>query len=194
MGTITYEHDEEGRLSGAKLLKDGRLIGTIVYRHDPQGNLIEEHWDFGGRWSQTSTYEYEKVERKTPPSYASTNVHVVNTADYRIVGESYDFDQAMTGTSSWEYDEDGKLVRKPYVTSTELRTDTTLEYDAEGRVKTGKFTGEQFNADITFERDANGNTTSIHWAFDFGKTQTYSMKYEKIVPKPAKRKGAAGKD
>jgi len=80
-GSIVYDHDDQGRLAGASILQDDRQIGTIVYGHDEEGNLVKEHWDFGGVWDQTSTYEYEKVEPKQPPSWASTNAGLLTYAE-----------------------------------------------------------------------------------------------------------------
>jgi len=252
-GVIIFEWDEVGRKERGQIQRDGETIGHIEYRYDNSGLLIKEHWELSGTWSQTFVYEYESV-----PSilYTSSNVFLFfNNPDYRVIGETYDYNGKNGGPSSFEYDNDGKLVRKAFERSDGLRTVTTyvyaknglltsssrsysdgktasfsydyddrkrlterkfnrsdglkgveaFEYDSSGglvraryenmdawltgsltfthgkynRLDRGRFEGERFDADLTFDYDDDGNLTRVHWVFSFGETQTYLFEYER---------------
>ena len=57
-GRITYEYDFSGRKVEGTISRDGKFAGTIVYKYDERDRLISEHWDLGGSWTQTFSFEY----------------------------------------------------------------------------------------------------------------------------------------
>jgi len=110
--------------------------------------------EFQNGWSQHFIYEYEECEVKTPPSFASSNVFITNTADFQIVKEEYDFNKEMGGPSYYEYGEDGRLVKKVFERSDTFRTVTSYRYDDNGLL-----TG-------SFREYPNGLTAEFTYAFD----------------------------
>lgn len=101
-GIIGYEYSEDRRVA-AKILNEGEPIGAITYRYNQSGNLQSETWEFQSGWSQQFIHEYEEFEVKTPPSFASSNVFITNTADFQVVKENYDFNNEIGGPSYYEY-------------------------------------------------------------------------------------------
>jgi len=56
-----YSYDENGKRIEATITQKEQRTGTISYTYDENDNLYKEYWDFSGKWSQTFTYEYEKI-------------------------------------------------------------------------------------------------------------------------------------
>ena len=165
---IDYEY-RDGDKSGAVISDGTRTIGNIVYVYDPDGRLRSETWDFGGRWSQTFTYEYEPVPERIYG--ASSPLTSLNTR-YRVVGEDYDFNGETGGPSRYVYAEGGRLEKKIFRREDGLRTETTYEYDD------------------------RGNLLASHRAYHDGRTAAFSYEYDDALRLTAKRfrrsDGAAG--
>ena len=131
-GQISYEYNERGgKKRGIIRVKD-KAAGTIEYKYDKQDNLSREYWDFPGSWNQTFKYEYEQFEPNNQMAYTSSNVFIRNTFNYKIVSENYDYNSETGGPSIYEYGEDGKLERKIYKLSDDLKTETFFEYNEKG--------------------------------------------------------------
>ena len=176
-GFIKYQTDKQGRKISATISKDTAQIGTITYSYDEHGNLLKEHWDFPDVWYQTFEYEYESYTEKTPPSYASANVFITNTAEYQIVEENYSYNGQQGGPSSYEYDEDGKLIRKIFERSDGFRTETTFKYDSAGFLVQSE---RNYNNDLsgTFSYEYNGNRLLTKRMFERSDGVTGSELYE----------------
>ncbi|MEE9441724.1 MAG: hypothetical protein V3V99_03555 [candidate division Zixibacteria bacterium] len=256
-GDIDYRHDDKGRVISADITRDGENIGTIAYTYNQYDSLETKIWKFGDDWSQTFKYEYEEYQMPEKINYASANVFIAHPEKYRVKIENYDYNNEQGGPSHYEYETGGRLVKKTFVRSDGLKTETTFEYDDngillksyrayhdgktgtfeytyngnrklverlfersdgfegsehyeydgkglltkanyknfdtwlsgvitfthddQGDLKTGLFKGENdFDADIEFNCDDNGNVIKIHWKFTFDQTQTYLFEYEKI--------------
>jgi len=132
-GIISYTYDEKGRKIRGDIKQQGKNTGTISYSSDEKGNLSKEHWDFSEQWSQTFQYEYGRYEPKSSKSYTSANVFITNP-DYRVIGENYDFSNKTGGPSEYEYNKNGKLVKKVFKRSDGLTTETSYLYDNQKRL------------------------------------------------------------
>lgn len=132
-GIISYTYNEKGRKIRGDIKQKRKFTGTISFSYDENGNLSKEHWDFSGQWSQTFRYEYGRYDPKTSTSYASSNVFFTNP-NYRVIGENYDFSHKTGGPSEYDYDKDGKLVKKVFKRSDGLTTETFYLYDTQKRL------------------------------------------------------------
>ena len=130
-GRITYSYDETGRRDEASIERDGKAVGVVSYSYDSEGHLVEELWDFGGQWSQTFNYEYEPRPRKT---FGFSSPYVAMNAAFRVINESYDYDNQGGGPSFYTYDDEGKLAEKVYERADGLKTVTSYAYDDEGNL------------------------------------------------------------
>ena len=52
-----------------------------------------------------------------------------------------------------------------------------FEHDGNGRIISGKFSGNPLNAEIHFTYENCNNPIKIHWVFENGDTQTYRFTY-----------------
>ncbi|UCD38009.1 MAG: hypothetical protein JSW54_00540 [Fidelibacterota bacterium] len=163
-GIISYEYDESGRKTGGIIEREGKTTGSIRYSYSEQGDLHQEVWDFPGVWSQTFIYEYEQVATPMVYSGASSNVFAANTGEYRVVSEHYDYGGTQGGPSTYEYD-DGRLVKKVFVRSDGLQTETTYEYDSAGiLLKSYRTYSNGLNAVFTYE--FNGNRKLVRRTYE----------------------------
>lgn len=128
-GIIKYEYSNN-KISKGIIYREGREIGRIDYAYNDQGYLITEFWDFGGKWSQTFTYEYFSPKDKNHKSYTYSSPFLKETKEYIVKTENYDWNNEKGGPSIYEY-EGNKLLRKIYKYDS-LETVTTYEYDRDG--------------------------------------------------------------
>jgi YD repeat-containing protein len=150
-GRIAYSYDDTDRRDGASIERDGKNAGTVSYAYDSAGRLVEEHWDFGGQWSQTFNYEYEPRPQKT---FGFSSPYVAMNAAFRVVNERYEYNNEGGGPSSYTYDDEGKLVEKVYERADGLKTITSYRYDQEGNLESSyrKYIGG-LTADFDYEHD-----------------------------------------
>ena len=148
---IEYAHDGD-RLASARITSGDRQAGGISYRYDADGHLLSETWDFGGRWSQTFTYEYEPEPKRI---FDASSPLLSRNPRYRVSAENYDFDGKSGGPSHYEYGPDGRLLRKIFERDDGLRTETTFVFDGSGNlVSSHRAYDDGRTADFTYEYDA----------------------------------------
>ena len=128
-GIIKYQYSNE-QLTKGIIYSGGSEAGYIEYKYNDKGNLITEYWDFGGKWNQTFTYEYENVPEIKPKFYTYSSPFLNPTKEYIIQEENYSWNNEQGGPSYYEYD-GNKLIRKAYKYDS-LETVTTYEYDEKG--------------------------------------------------------------
>lgn len=127
-GFIKYKYSGDS-LTGGIIYKEGKEIGQISYSYK-QGYLIKEYWDFGGKWTQTFTYEYFDPEKRKPQSYTYSSPFLCESKEFLVKTEKYDWNNEKGGPSIYKY-QGNKLVRKTYRYDS-LETITTYEYDWKG--------------------------------------------------------------
>jgi len=57
-GPVSFTYNEAGLVSEGKIIEDGKEIGFINFKYDSKSRLIEEYWEFSGKYNQTFTFEY----------------------------------------------------------------------------------------------------------------------------------------
>lgn len=130
-GFIRYEY-EDGRLASAAITRDNQAFGEIHYVYGADGHLAEETWYLGGgQWSQTFSYEYEPLPLI---SFSASSPLLMMNPGFWVTGESYDFNARGGGPSFYEYDEDGRLLKKVFERSDGLRTETSYAFDDVGNL------------------------------------------------------------
>ena len=117
-----------GRLTKAIITKDGESTGEVKYTYDESGHLLEEYWDFNGKWTQTFTYRYEKSNKG---EIILSNPFFKIGSDYLIDKEEYSFGKDFKGPSIYKYNDQGLLKEKIFLRSDGLTTQT--EYFYKGR-------------------------------------------------------------
>ncbi len=201
-GIIKYQYSGE-QISKGIIYIDGREAGSIEYSYDEKGNLMKEFWDFGGRWNQTFTYEYEIPVNSIPKYYTYSSPFLKPTKNYIIEKEDYNWNSEKGGPSYYEYD-GNKLIKKIYRYGNS-ETITNYEYDEQGllmksfrRYKDGRkaefsyhynennqlirrlFYGENgFVGDESYQYDETGKLIKAHWnKFDTWLTGDIIFQYE----------------
>jgi hypothetical protein len=158
-GAITYRYDADGRKVGGDVLTKRGNAGTIEYSYDDKGRLAGEVWDFPGLWGQTFVYEYDK-EYGAPPAYYSSSNAFITGSGYRVIKEDYNYADETGGPSLYEYNADGKLVKKTFIRSDSLTTETRYLYDGGGfLVKSYRQMSDGRAVIFDYEYDAGGRMT-----------------------------------
>lgn len=130
-GTLKFNHDDRGRLTGGEIFQKGKKIGTIRYAYDATGAMVREHWNFTGKWNQTCLYEYSEDQSEKHVAYSSSNVFITQTDRFKLVRETYDFNGEDGGPSTFFYNVNNRLEKKDYENNS-VKTTTTYEYDDQG--------------------------------------------------------------
>ncbi len=172
---ITFEHDISGRKILGIIWDDSTRAGQIDYGYDENGCLRTAHWSFEGGWSQTFTYQYEKIPEIT---YTTTNPFVTNNNRFRVSGEAYDYSGKMGGPSYYEYDQSGKLNRKHFVRTDGLETRTTYQYAPSGILVSSKRKySDDATADFQYHFDEQRRFIGRSFAKSDGTTGSDSYTY-----------------
>ncbi|UCG26715.1 MAG: hypothetical protein JSV24_06955 [Bacteroidales bacterium] len=159
-GLIKYEY-ANGRKEGAAILREGEKIGKITYGYLNNGYLLTETWEFQNGWKQHFVYEYEDFDLKVPPSYSSSNVYMINTAEFMVIKEDYNYNGETGGPSFYKYDNSGCLLEKVFERSDSFRTVTTYEYAENGLLESSiREYSNGLTADFSYEFDGNRRLTS----------------------------------
>lgn len=128
-GVIKYEYNGDLMTKGI-IYSSGRETGNIDYKYDDKGNLVAEFWNFGDKWTQTFTYEYEDEKVVKPEFYSYSSPFLKTTKDYLVKEENYNWNNEQGGPSYYEYN-GNKLIKKIYRYDS-LETITTYDYDENG--------------------------------------------------------------
>jgi len=108
---ISYLFNDQGKRLKGFIFQGNDQIGHIDFEYDSADNLIQETWDFSGKWNQQFRYEYEAVQCQI---FSSSNVFIRPTCDFRLIGENYVFNQETRGPSFYEYNSQGRLIKKEF--------------------------------------------------------------------------------
>lgn len=154
---VEFVYDNQGRLTGAVLNRDGNTLGNISYYYDSNSNLEKEYWDFNGRWNQTFGYEYEDCRQMPGSYYSSGNPFIPGGNGYRIAGENYTYNGVSGGPSYYNYDRLGRMASKKFVRDDGFQTENKYFYDAKGLLTQARRTyADGKSAVITYEFNADG--------------------------------------
>jgi hypothetical protein len=159
-GPSFYEY--QGTKLVRKVYRYDSLETITTYEYDENGLLMKSFRNYSDGRRAEFSYHYNE--------------------NNQLVRKLFFANNGFFGSEFYEYNEDGTLKLATWDKfDTWLSGTITFRYDEQNRLKTGLFKGENnFDADLSFVLDKNGNLTKIHWDFDFGKTQTYKFKYSKL--------------
>ncbi|MBN2282198.1 MAG: hypothetical protein JXQ65_16570 [Candidatus Marinimicrobia bacterium] len=163
-GQMKFRYNTEKRLVSAQLFHQEKAVADVDYRYDPWGNLIEETWDFAGKWGQKFLYQYENL--KLPKNfYSSPFLQVPHGV--RILKEDYSFNGEINGASFYQYNENGLLKIKNYVRSDSVSTITHFEYDGEGKLSQSyRSYSDRRRAYFTYHYDERKNLVARNCIID----------------------------
>ena len=168
------DYDWNGEKGGPSIYeyKRNKLIKK-VYKYDSLETITRYEYDDDGLLMKS--FRNYSDGRKAEFSYHFNK-------DRQLVRRLFHGDYGFRGSESYKYDQKGRLIEaKLNKFDSWLSGIITFEYGTNNELKSGVFNGEDnFDADMIFELDNYGNLTKIHWDFSFGKTQTYSFRYDKL--------------
>lgn len=133
-GIISYSYNQKGKLSTGIIKQKGQKSGIISYLYDENENLLQENWDFSGKWQQIFRYKYKKYHTDNHQLFTSANVFITKSKSFRIIRENYIYAGETSGPSYYHYDTGGKLIEKIYERSDGLYTKTFYLYDNVGKL------------------------------------------------------------
>jgi len=149
-GRIKYQYNKYDVIDKAVINKDNQHIGSIVFQYDIDGNLKIEKWNFNGLWEQTFLYEYIERPEKV---FLASNPFIINNGFFQLEEEFYEYSDSGSGPSKYEY-EKGKLVKKTFIRSDGLTTETVYKYDDTGKLLT------------SLRKYSDGKTAEFIYIFD----------------------------
>jgi len=161
-GPSTFTYDETGKLINKRYDHSNGLYTKTNFLYDFDGRLTKSYRLYSSGLSGVFSYEYDD------------NGNMIKRIFHRS--------DKQDGEETYEYDANGKLIGGKWKNFDSWLTGTmTVSYNDKGFLEKGFFKGENnFDADITFDVDDNGNVIKINWDFSFGDGQTYTFEYEKI--------------
>lgn len=142
-----------GKLTKAIITKDKESAGEIKYTYDEAGNLLEEYWDFNGKWSQTFTYRYEKSNRG---EVILSNPFYRIAHDYRIDKEEYSFGGDFRGKTMFRYNEDNLLEETVFLRSDGLMSQTQYSYRRRTLSESMTYTDNKPDIKCIYQHDEMG--------------------------------------
>jgi len=196
-----YEYDDEGNL-----VRESELdkYGTTEFVYDKHGNpLTVTAYDKNGEWRYTQqySYEYEYYSDGTLSHERQYLLHedfdggrhLVSKIDYNQDGNPVysETNGDFSSVTTYEYDENGRLIKKFGDSSFSTGDTSTIEYeyDANGNVSAENHTNtigesgattDRLKFKIVYEYDQYGNLTKetdYDENGDLHNTQTYEYKY-----------------
>jgi hypothetical protein len=161
-GPSIYQYVEDGKLTNKIFKVDGEIKTETTYKYDRTGILTQSTRLYANGDSTHFKYRYNRNRQLSERKYYRGE-KIIGSELYNykkgvlVTGIYHNFDSWLTGTIHFKHDNNGKII-------------------------TGIFKGKNnFDANIIFEYDNDLNITKIHWEFSFGKTQTYTFQYEKLI-------------
>lgn len=175
----------------------GESGGPSYYGYEPDGKLVAKRFVRSDGLTTNTAFLYD-ADRRLSKSYRiyADGRHGVFSYEFnetgKLVGRTLKVSDGSDGSETYEYDNDAKLVKAGYKNfDSWLSGVIQFEYVGD-QLSKGVFKGENdFDAALSFGYDDMNHLISIHWAFSFGKTQTYTFEYAPFDELP--RMAAPGK-
>ena len=160
-GPSFYEYDSAGKLLRKIFERSDGFRTETTFEYDSSGLLVMSARSYSSGLTGTFSYEYN--------------------GNRRLVKRIFERSDGVAGSELYEYDYKMNLVKAEYQNFDSWLTGTlTFQHDDSGRLVSGFFDGSEFDADLSFSYDVDGNIVKIHWEFTFGKAQTYQFEYQKL--------------
>lgn len=159
--------------------------GPSFYIYDDDGKLIKKVFERSDGFSTETTYEYDQDGLLTN-SYRNYSDGLTAKFNYefngnrRLTKRSFKRSDGLSGAEIYYYDKKMELTRAEYTNFDHWLSGIISFNCNDERLSSGLFDGNDFDADISFQYNGNGNIIEIRWEFTFGGFQTYSFEYEKI--------------
>jgi len=165
-GEIIYSSTSNNKPISAEIRRDGKKLGTIELKYSKDGQLKSEKW-ITPQWNQTFTWEFTQLQ----PSYTSSNVFIPENSRFRLSSEKYSYNEETGGPSYFTYNKSGKLIKKTFVRSDSLKTETLYEYNPDGILTSSK---RNYNngetAEFTYKHNSKRQLTQRICKHSTGKT------------------------
>lgn len=204
--TLIYEYEE------VQCKEAHAYTYSSPFLKETKEHLVNEEWYSWNDESKGPSYYYYKNNKLVKKNYKIDSLETVTTYEYDNDGllmKSFrNYSDGRKAEFSYHYDNDRRLIRRLFHLSnilegsesyfynssgqleyaqwknfdTWLTGKITFDYDSEGNLQSGLFTGDNnFDSNIYFENDDYGNLVKIKWEFSIDKTQTYWFKYDKLL-------------
>ncbi|UCH09315.1 MAG: hypothetical protein JSU61_08725 [Fidelibacterota bacterium] len=162
-GPSYYEYDARGWLVKKIFVRSDDFETATTYEYDHAGILLQSFREYSNGLSAVFSYKFD--------------------GNRRLVHRAFTRSDGVLGVETYEYDLKGRLVSAVYDNFDTWLTGTiTFQHTDDGRLTGGTFVGRDgFDAELSFEHDANGNVVTIHWVLSSGQTQTYTFEYEPLT-------------
>jgi hypothetical protein len=152
---INYQYNNKNQLTNGIISRSGNTIGRIEFTNDSNGNLIQEYWDFNGKWNQTFTYAYEK---KNLTKYFYSSPFLQSAGGLRIKSEHYNYNNEKGGPSDYFYNEEGLLYKKTFTRNDGFITNTFYRNDNQRRlISSERIYSEGDTAKFSYTYDEHDN-------------------------------------
>lgn len=160
IGEIFFEYDADGNLIKGEGIDIG-ISYTITYEYDEDSNVIVENIIYKGLSERTITYKYD-MDGKRIAGYEegivymgmNASITVTDDATGETIGDTTEHTSTTEYTHTidyaYEYNADGKLVKKVWNWSDGTVATTGYEYDADGNLIKEVYTdGDGIGVEVT---------------------------------------------
>jgi hypothetical protein len=150
-GALKYTCNKQKKRESAVLTDGDKIIGQISYEYDENNNLVQEYWDFQGKWFQSFKFHYEKTD--LGKNYYSSPF-LTSGRNYRISREEYTYNDEVGGPSLYYYDNEGLLTKKAFLRSDGFSTITWYTYDPQRKLL------------VSERKNSDGSTARFSYTYD----------------------------
>ncbi len=159
-GPSFYYYDNEGLLYKKVFTRSDSITTTTFYEYDSERKLVSSERNYSDGSFTQFKYIYDE--------------------NNNLVLRLYFKEDIITGFESYLFNTEGDLI-KSYVRNFDnwLTGTINYNYNEKGVLTSGSFKGENgFDAFITFNYNFAGMFSEVIWEFTFGKFQQYIYEYE----------------
>lgn len=160
-GPSFFKYSKEGELQMKTFVSSDSLKTETTYRYNNDGILKESIRNYSDNSIVKFNYSFDKKRQ--------------------LIQRNCTYPNGNKGSERYFYDSGNKLEKAIWLNFDNWITgEITFTHSPSGNIKSGNFTGDKFEAELSFGYDEFGNLSTIIWNFSFGKTQTYKFEYEDL--------------
>ena len=184
-----YKYNDDGLLSKIVAKKNGVVVGERTYKYDVEGLLLQMIYKRNDEVKEKNTYKYDiegNLIKETLVDEDYTNEYTYKyNADDRLVKKTHkedDYTITTSETTSFTYNDNGKLIKEVYKTSDNYSYSTAYSYNSKGQLaKEIQTFSDGDKQTVTYSYDSNGNNTKISGKTSDGKTFSTTYTYKKLA-------------
>ena len=161
-GPSEFIYDTNGKLLEKIFTRSDSLQTKTIFSYDPEGILNWSERTYSDNKTGRFSYTYNELRKLTKREFTCSD--------------------GTTSSEEYFYGPEGNLTKANWANvDSWLSGELTFSHNRAGLLDKGVFKGkDNFDANLIFSYDKQGNLSQIRWDFSFGKMQEYNFEWKKI--------------